>query len=259
MLDFIYLGGYSDITFSLGCEFADILLNTIEVSYYNGAVILGTKVSIKAFLEGPFIGTGMTTGLNAAGLIPLTSPYGGPESVGAIPNTEVVDWVNVQLREADVVSNATAATQVGEQAGFILEDGMVKGLDGSGKIIFNVAINENLYVVLNHRNHIRVLSANELTFSYEDGYDIYSYDFTTALSQAYNSQQTIPAGYSTACLYTGDVDDDGNVFNSDITIWVSLYPTLATYSSADLDLDGNVFNSDINLIVVNWITLTSIP
>jgi hypothetical protein len=222
-------------------------------------VIIGTKVSVKAYLEGPYIGTGMTTGLNAAGLIPLTSPYGGTESVGAIPNTEVVDWVNVQIRETDAVANATAATQVGEQAGFILDDGMVKELDGTGEMIFDVAINDNLFVVLNHRNHIRVLSANEMTFSQDGGYDVYSYDFTTGLGQAYNSQQTIPVGYSSACLYVADIDDDGNVFNSDLNLFLSVFPSFTVYSNSDLDLDGNVFNSDINMFLVNFPTFTSIP
>jgi hypothetical protein len=60
---------------------------------------------LKVLFEGPFIGTNMTTILNAEGLIPLSQPYNnvpwnynGTEYVGSIPNTDIVDWVLIELR-----------------------------------------------------------------------------------------------------------------------------------------------------------------
>jgi hypothetical protein len=59
------------------------------------------KTDIIAFLNGPYnTSTGlMSTTLNSAGIIPLTSPYAdAPASVGAIP-AGVTDWIKLELRD----------------------------------------------------------------------------------------------------------------------------------------------------------------
>ncbi|MBN1338239.1 MAG: right-handed parallel beta-helix repeat-containing protein, partial [Bacteroidales bacterium] len=76
-----------------------------------GQYIIGraasTALDLKAFLEGPFNGSEMNTTLNSGGHLPLSQPYNqapwyysGTEAVTAIPNTDVVDWVLIELRDA---------------------------------------------------------------------------------------------------------------------------------------------------------------
>ncbi len=85
--------------------------------------------------------------------------------LAAIPNANVVDWVLVELRDAPSAAAATSATRIARQAAFILNDGSIVGLDGSSVLQFNNAINQQLFVIVNHRNHLGVLSANALTQS----------------------------------------------------------------------------------------------
>ncbi len=69
---------------------------------------------LKAYLQGPFNGTNMNTTLNPA-YIPLIQPYSGTpwnysgtENVSVIPNSNVVDWILVELRETS--GDASTAT-----------------------------------------------------------------------------------------------------------------------------------------------------
>jgi hypothetical protein len=157
--------------------------------------IAGIDLDVLVFLEGPYAGTEMATDLNLVGEIPLAQPYNvspwnypGTESVGSIPNTDVVDWVLVELRDATDAASATGATRIAQQAGFILKDGTVVGLDGSSNLQFGASFSSGLFVIVWHRNHLGVLSAAALT---ETG-GIYSYDFSTSLSQAHGGG----AGYN---------------------------------------------------------------
>ncbi len=58
-------------------------------------------------MEGPFNGTDMNTDLTDLTYVPLNQPYNtspwnytGTESVGSIPNSDVVDWILIELRDA---------------------------------------------------------------------------------------------------------------------------------------------------------------
>lgn len=260
-LHFNYNGGESDLTFDAGCEFAEPDLTIAPVSFFDGAVITGTYFNIKAFLEGPFNGTTMNTGLNSGGYLPLAQPYSGvpwnyagTENVGSIPNGNVVDWVLLEIRETTGAANtATSATMVAKQAAFILNDGSIVGLDGSSEVLVPASFTDNVYVVVYHRNHIRVMSANALSLVS----DVYVYDFTDALAKAYNSGQKALGSYFG--MYTADIDNDGNIFASDMSLFVAAFPSFSVYHNADLDMDGNVFASDVNFMIINFPTFTTIP
>ncbi|MCD4683421.1 MAG: hypothetical protein K8R86_09085, partial [Bacteroidales bacterium] len=175
--------------------------------------IAGIDLDVLVYIEGSYSGTEMTTDLNTAGELPLTQPYNtspwnytGTESVGAIPNADVVDWVIVELRDAVDAASATGATKIAEQAAFLLKDGSVVDLDGSSTLQFMSAVSNNLFVVVWHRNHLGVLSASPVTGSG----GMYSYDFSTSLSQAHGGG----AGYkliatSVYGMPGGDFDGDG--------------------------------------------------
>ncbi len=117
----------------------------------------GVNVAVKVFLQGPYSGGSMNTALNDAGYIPTTDPYTGTETVGSIP-AGVVDWVQLQLR-----SNTT--TTVASRAAFVKSDGTVVDTDGASNVSFTGVTPGSYYIVVNHRNHLSVMSASTVALS----------------------------------------------------------------------------------------------
>ena len=222
--------------------------------------ITGINVDVLVYLEGPYSGTAMNTGINTSGLIPLAQPYNtvpwsysGTETVTTIPNANVVDWVLVELRDAANAASATSSTRVARQAAFLLKNGTVVGLDGTTNLQFNNSITQQLYIVIWHRNHLGVLSANALSQTA----GVYSYDFSTAMTQAYNGG----AGYKLIGsgvygMAGGDNDADGDVDLIDKAAWTSNAGTVG-YKSSDFDLNSQVNNTDKNDVWVENTTLTN--
>jgi len=260
-LHFTYNGGVSDLTFDAGCEFAQTDLTFIPVSYFDGGVISGSFFDLKVYLEGPYNGAGMNAYLYGLNLLPLAHPYNaapwnyaGTESVGAIPNANVVDWVLVEIRETPGDANtATAATMVAQQAAFLLDDGSIVDLDGSSNILVPMAFTDSVFVVVYHRNHVRVMSA--VAVQMVGG--AYEYDFTADAAKSYGSQiKDLGGVYG---MYASDIDNDGEVFVGDLAIFLNEYPTFGAYINSDLDLDGETFAADLNFLLLNYPTFTAIP
>ncbi|OQX77760.1 MAG: hypothetical protein B6D61_06700 [Bacteroidetes bacterium 4484_249] len=207
----------------------------------------GRYLDVKVFLEGPFNGTDMnpSTGL---GFLPLSQPYNtapwnytGTESVDTIPD-DVVDWVLIELRDTTDASLATGETIIARQAAFLLNDGSVVDLDGSSILAFNHSIINSLFVVIHHRNHLAVMSANPLT----ELNGIYSYDFTANNSQAYGTDAQKDLGEGIYGMYGGDANADNTIDDFDKTVsWLN-ETGLSGYLSSDLNLDGQSNNIDKN-------------
>ncbi|MCD4730467.1 MAG: hypothetical protein K8R74_07695 [Bacteroidales bacterium] len=207
-------------------------------------------IDLVVFLEGPYAGTEMTTDLNLAGEIPLSQPYTGlpwnypgTESVGSIPNTDVVDWVLIELRDATSATNATGAKRIAQQAGFLLKDGSVVGVDGLSNLQFSTSFSSGLYLIVWHRNHLGVLSATALTGSG----GLYSYDFSTSLSQAHGGGAGYKlVGTSVYGMPGGDENGDGDIDATDKAAWTVNAGTEGGYQSADFNMDNQVNNPDKN-------------
>ncbi|MCD4732129.1 MAG: hypothetical protein K8R74_16095, partial [Bacteroidales bacterium] len=211
--------------------------------------LTGTSVNLTAFLEGPFVSLEMTTTLNVSGYLPLTQPYNvspwnysGGETVASIPNTDIVDWVLVELRETPGdASTAIPATSIARKAGFILKDGSIVDTDGTSSLRFDVTISENLYTIVYHRNHLGIMSAYPLSLIG----DFYTYDFTTGMGQAYgdfNAHKEVVTGIWG--MASGDADADGEVDNKDKNdIW-KIQMGSAGYLNGDFDMNGQVEMSD---------------
>jgi hypothetical protein len=218
--------------------------------HFNPWYVYNLAVDVKAILEGAFNGTDMNTGLNAAGLLPLTQPfnttpwnYTGTESVAAIPNADVVDWVLVELRDAPDAASAGSGTIIDRKAGFLLKDGSIVDIDGAGTLSFAANLSQNLFVVIHHRNHLKVMSNNALT---QSG-GAYTYDFTTGISQAYGSDEKMVSGK--AVLYGGDADANGEIGSGDAVLWINEVGT-GGYLKTDVTFDGQSDNKDKNDIWV---------
>jgi hypothetical protein len=208
----------------------------------------GFDLDLKAFLEGPFNVTQMEAWLNSNNFIPLAQPYNvapwnyaGTESVAAMPNANVVDWVLVELRDATSAATATSATMVGRQAAFILQDGTIRGIDGTSLLSFNLTIANQLYVVIWHRNHLGVISSNALVIAG----NTYTYDFTTGSGQAYggaNGHKEIGTGIWG--MVSGDGNADGQINNTDKNDVWKVESGNAGYKAGDFNMDGQVSNPD---------------
>jgi len=184
-------------------------------------------------------------------LIPLSQPYNtapwnyaGTESVAAIP-ANVVDWVLVELRDADVASNATPATTLPgwPKAMFLRNDGKIIDLNGNLPKIGDPTISNNLFVVVRHRNHLDVLSNTGTSIM--DYFRIY--DFSTGINQAYGGsagyKQLSPSVYG---MVQGDVTADGMVDATDFNSWGADFGNSGVYQITDMNLDTNIDASDFN-------------
>lgn len=219
-----------------------------------GALMRALLVSI--LLEGPFSSTEMQAALNENDLLPLNQPfngspwfYGGSESVANFPAT-VVDWVLVELRDADAPQNADETTTLpGWPKALLLdEQGDILDLDGNPEQFANTA-EDNLYIVIRHRNHLDVLSNGPLVLSG----NTYTYDFTDAITKAYGAA----LGYKQIAsgvfgMVAGDSDADGEVSVLDFSTWASQFGGSGVYSKADNDMDGEVSVLDFSKWAINF-------
>ena len=137
-------------------------------------ILLQTKI----FLEGAYNLTSHQMDANLGNNIPKTSPYSeDPRTVQSIPSN-IVDWVLVQLR---TTSNGAAITS---HSAFLNKDGRIVDDDGTtGEIKLNAAEGD-YYIVVKHRNHLAVMSANKISLNSTNST---LYDFTTGSDKYYGS------------------------------------------------------------------------
>lgn len=222
--------------------------NILTQGFQQTGITLRIYVDLMAFLEGPFEGSGMNVTLNSKGLLPLSQPfntapwnYTGTESVPTIPNNEIVDWFLVELRDASSAANADPSAMIANQAAFLRSDGTVVGLDGFSNLEFNITVNDQLFVVLWHRNHLGMMSAFALT---EAG-GVYDYNFTSAMGMAYLNGQKGLNG-SVYGMYAGNADADSEIAPNDIDSYWAVQAGEEGYNSADFNMEGQVDNKDKN-------------
>jgi len=226
----------------------------------------GLTLDIKVILEGayaPAKSTLMYTQIND--ILPLSQPfapdlpyfgnnnpvwyYVGDESVEEM-SADVVDWVLVELRDAPAPAQAFNTTVVARQAALLLNTGHIVGTDGL-PLVFDVEIQEGLYAVVYHRNHLAVMSAEALT---EAG-GIYAWDFTVSLGKAFGKlekgafqQGHKDLGGGVYGMYGGDGNADGQVNLQDKNDVWNAQSGASGYNPADFDLNGQVNLQDKNNI-----------
>ena len=209
----------------------------------NGRVDLGgyettptVKVSAKIYLEGPYDSNTdmMTTQINS--LIPNTSPYSeDPRTVNQIPLT-IVDWVLVSLR------TAANGTNVVSKSAFLRNDGKIVDDDGTTEEITMNTNEGNYFVVIKHRNHLAVMSANAIALNSTAST---LYDFTTSESQFYGSGGAVQLESGVWGMWGGDADGSGVVDAADRnSTWNDR--NNSGYLGSDVDLSGVVDAADRN-------------
>jgi len=236
---------------------ARIYNTTVDMGCYEYDPSLSIAIAPKVFLQGPSLNPDsaglMNDNLRANGYIPTTSPYTDALTCNATVftttgNDAIVDWVFVELRDE---TDNTAILH--SQSALLQRDGDVVATDGISSLSFNTT-SGNYYVVIKHRNHLSIMSANAVTLSSSAAI----VDFTNSASPityGTNAQSSFGMQSGMLGMWAGNVGGDtsvryqgsGNDTNSlkdavlaDIgnTTSSNLH-SFTGYSKADVNLDGS--------------------
>ncbi len=206
----------------------------------------------------------MRNTLNTGGLLPLAQPYNaapfnyaGTESVGAIPNANVVDWVLVELRKpaSGLPADALIGTLIGRKAGFLLTNGTVVDLDGVTPMSLPISKQgSGNFIVVKHRNHVSAMSLAKASNA--------TGDFTNNFSSLANVYQKpaatsapialLPGNATLYGLWQGDVNGNGSVTATDVSLVNNaiIGPSSGNtniYNVRDVNMDRNVTSTDLSL------------
>jgi hypothetical protein len=190
-------------------------------------------VNLVVFIQGYYNGAGMA----AARYDNLMG------SGSATPgNATDVDFVTVELHDA-----LTPSTVV------YTADGMLQ-TDGTLSVSYpGAAVGNSYYIALKHLNSVQLWSASPVTIT-----STTSYDFSTALTQAYTDGSTDPMALLAAGvygMYSGDINQDEYIDGSDYSVYeidVDNSTNLGLFSlPSDLNGDTYVDGSDFPLFDIN--------
>ena len=152
--------------------FARLLSKFVNQS--NGNVL----VQVKIFLEGAYNISLHKMNLSLNSSIPATSPYNeDARTVSSVPS-QAVDWVLIQLR------TTTGGSTITSKSVFINENGKLIADDGTTEDIELNAPEGDYYILIKHRNHLAVMSANPIHLF---GSSATLYDFTTGSEMFYGT------------------------------------------------------------------------
>ena len=201
-------------------------------------------IQVRVILEG-YYETGtqqMRTQLSSLNLLPATQPYNtapfnynGTETFTTIPD-DTVDWLLLELREADNISNVAARKAV-----LLRKDGYVMDTEGVQGVSFDNVPDGTYNLAVYHRNHLAVLSADPIPTNAPTSF---VYDFTTGVGKAEGDNQLKQVGDKWAMI-AGDTDNNQIVNNQDYNYWKQQSGQSAQYSKADISGDGQVDGSDL--------------
>lgn len=213
------------------------------------------QLRVVAKLDGPYdVNTGlMRDDLRNQGLLPLSQPYtaqgfalsGNEPSTTTAPvlattgANAIVDWVYLELRPATNTSlTLTTITALMQR------DGDIVAMDGTSPPTFRIAAGD-YHLVIRHRNHLAVMSAQPLTLGWlPQPIDL------SASAAAFNGNGATRMVNGVQTLWSGDLNGDGQVQyigagNDRDPILVRVGSTLPNntvngYFSEDTDLSGTV-------------------
>jgi|GEM_PF-835390 len=240
----------------------------------------------KVWLEGPYDAATnkMTTFLNLKagnplhrGLLPgqtplnigigvLPTPAGQPYSIApwSYPGTEGDNWTDADydqleaLHGADVVdwvllsfrANIYKTSEFYQTAALLLEDGRIISVDECGLLVRDVPA--NVYVVVEHRNHMGIMNQNPLVLTG----DQLSYDYRTQNSYVapggVGSKEIQPGVWA---MFGSDGDQTDfpsyDLKGSDKILWRGDNGFFDVYTLGDFDLNGDVNGKDKFIWEVN--------
>jgi len=225
----------------------------LDIYQLNGS---GVSVAPKVYLGAAYDQNSglMRDDLRDLALIPLEEPFsmlgfpqfgnGGYETtwqqvMNTTNNNAIVDWVMVELRDAQNESNILET-----QCALLQRDGDVVNTDGYGPVIFNVP-SDQYFISIRHRDHLAVMTDAPLVLSTLPR----PVDFTSGSTNTYGTDAQM---YSNGewMLWPGNVQNDGVLRfageNNDRDAIleklgsISSSATLNGYHEEDINMDGVV-------------------
>ena len=194
----------------------------------------------------------------------------------------IVDWILVELRAVSHggtpgstnVDDANAASLIARKPAFLLSNGRIveastyTGADPSACTaltmsdncpdvefsegdVATAAADNDLYVVVRHRNHLDIISANRITES-DDEAGVYAYDFSSAATQARNGRLALKLD-ETNSVYVmpgGDAVADGTISLDDFNTRILPDDGQSGYIDSDTTFDDLVSLEDYNLLAL---------
>ncbi|MEP0262381.1 M4 family metallopeptidase [Dokdonia sp.] len=221
----------------------------VQTSYNETSCFV--SITPKVFLQGAITNpnTGeeslMRDDLRIADVLPTTSPYTDALTCDitvfdTTGNDAIVDWVWIELRDATDNTTVLASTSA-----LLQRDGDVVAIDGTSAVSIDIAA-ADYYVVINHRNHLGIRTANTIALSATSTVVNLSTDVTSVTGETLALKDMGDGIYA---MYAGDVVSDGSVLNTDITEALSTSGEINVYTNADADMDGNILNTDISILI----------
>lgn len=231
-----------------------------------GPTCIGINIAIKVRLQGAFLTAPsdslMQDHLREQGYIPTSEPYGNMTSfehygdgggevitdsaaiLGASGNSAIIDWVFVELRSSNDLDSIYHT-----RSALLSADGHVLDVDGDTVLHFPTANAGSYYVVVRHRNHLGIMSAEALDLSpIVQEIDFTDPGFPTNGLYAQVTQSGAPA------MWAGDLNSDGRtIYQGPSNDVYKIFQTVTSdpdnvnhianfiskgYLTADIDLDG---------------------
>lgn len=197
---------------------------------------LKVKINVVVFLQGSLLNPSnvgfMNDDLRSNNYIPTTSPYGDNATVNAsvfsVTGTNaIVDWVWVELRQENDATKVVTSTSA-----LLKRNGNVVALDGSSTLVLNAA-QGNYHVVVKHRNHLSVMSANPISLSKNTTAIV---NFTNNTFITYGTHAQIQLANNVMALWAGNVNGD------DVIQYSGTNPDVPSILSEVLNDSGNFLN-----------------
>ncbi|WP_422105424.1 BspA family leucine-rich repeat surface protein [Winogradskyella sp.] len=211
-------------------------------------------VAPKVYLQGASLNANlgeeslMRDDLRVNGLFPLNTPYSDGLTIDASVLTAtgsdaIVDWVWVRLIPSG--SAVLPGLIVGSTRSALLQrDGDVVDIDGISPLAFSIS-EGNYFVVVEHRNHLDIRSANAVSLT------------STVTEVDLSSEPSMVEGGANSVLllsngnygmYTGDFDGNAQIQNTDANAVIQLIGG-AGYEDADMDINTQIQNTDVNVLI----------
>ncbi|WP_422105442.1 BspA family leucine-rich repeat surface protein [Winogradskyella sp.] len=179
----------------------------------------------------------------------MISPYGDAAAPDDLPGFfsysgpgAFVDWVWVELRDKDDPSVVIAG-----QSGMLTRNGnIVDPMDISLAVPLNFYVPADAYyVVVNHRNHVGIMSSTAVSLSGT----VTEVDLSSDPSMVEGgSSSVVLLANGSYGMYTGDYDANAQIQNTDAYVVVQLIGG-AGYEDADMDLNTQIQNTDVNVLI----------
>ncbi|MGH1383945.1 hemagglutinin protein [Kordia sp.] len=232
----LYTTGNHQIVYTLGETFTGEFQGNINISEGFINARFQIKISPIVFLQGPLFSPNiaglMNDDLRSNNYIPTTSPYADNATVDAsvftvTGNNAIVDWVWVELRQGDDTTKIITSTSA-----LLQRDGDIVAVDGSSTLVLNAA-SGNHYVVVKHRNHLSVMSANPIALVEATTTIV---NFTNSTFLTFGSHAQVQSTNNTMALWAGNVNGD------DIIQYSGTNPDVPSILSEVLNASGNFLN-----------------